>query len=98
MKRVIARVLCLAVTPVLMHTQQALAQTDYYNIDAGRPVTIEDAYPVERFAFELQAAPLRLARQRGGVYQWSDEPEIAYGILRRTQLEIGFPLAHVDHG
>ncbi|HEY0811453.1 MAG TPA: transporter [Longimicrobiales bacterium] len=98
MMRPIARVLCLAVTPVLMHIQQALAQTDYYNIDAGRPVTIEDAYPVERFAFELQAAPLRLERQRGGVYQWSVEPEIAYGILRRTQLEIGFPLAYVDNG
>ncbi|MBA2669021.1 MAG: hypothetical protein H0U67_01455, partial [Gemmatimonadetes bacterium] len=28
------------------------AQTDYYNTDAGRPVRIEDAHPVERYAFE----------------------------------------------
>jgi hypothetical protein len=38
------------------------AQTDYYNTDAGRPLQIEDAYPVERRAFEIQAAPLRLER------------------------------------
>lgn len=31
----------------------AAAQTDYYNTDAGRPVHIEDAYPVERHAFEI---------------------------------------------
>jgi hypothetical protein len=46
------------------------AQTDYYNTDAGRPVLIEDAYPTERYAFELQLAPLRLERVSGGVYNW----------------------------
>ena len=44
-------------------SMRADAQTDYYNTDAGRPVTVEDAFPVERYAFELQAAPLRLERQ-----------------------------------
>ncbi len=76
----------------------ASAQTDYYNTDRGRPVLIEDAYPVERYAFELQAAPLRLERQRGGIYQWGLEPEIAYGILPRTQVEAGVPLVLVDRG
>jgi hypothetical protein len=68
------------------------AQTDYYNTDSGRPVRIEDAYPVERYAFELQVAPLRLERSDGGVYTWEFEPELAYGILPRTNVEIGFPL------
>lgn len=76
----------------------AMAQTDYYNTDAGRPVLIEDAYPVELNAFELQAAPLRLERQRGGRYQWAIEPELAYGLLPRLQVEVGFPTAYVDHG
>ena len=76
----------------------AAAQTDYYNTDTGRPITIEDAYPIERRAFEIQAAPLRLERARGGVYHWGIEPEIAFGILPRTQIEIGFPLAFVDAG
>lgn len=74
------------------------AQTDYYNTDAGRPVLIEDAYPTERYAFELQLAPLRLERQQGGVYNWGVEPEIAYGILPRTQVEVGVPLTLVDAG
>lgn len=76
----------------------ARAQTDYYNTDAGRPIRIEDAYPVERRAFEVQAAPLRLERSSAGVYHWGIEPELAYGILPRTQVEIGFPLAWIDAG
>ena len=76
----------------------AAAQTDYYNTDKGRPVRVEDAYPVERHAFELQIAPLRLERAAGGVYNWEVAPEVAWGVLPRTQLELAFPLAHVDAG
>ena len=49
---------------------RADAQTDYYNTDRGRPVQIEDAYPTERYAFELKLAPVRLERARGGLYRW----------------------------
>jgi len=76
----------------------AAAQTDYYNTDAGRPITIEDAYPVERRAIEIQLAPLRLERARGGTYHWGVEPEVALGILPRTQLEVGLPFAFVEGG
>ena len=82
--------------PVLASPRQAAAQTDYYNTDRGRPLQIEDALATERYAFELQLAPLRLERTRGGTYNWGIEPEIAYGLLPRTQLEIGVPLAYVD--
>lgn len=74
----------------------AAAQTDYYNTDSGRPITVEDAYPVERRAFELQLAPLRVERSPGGLYAWGIEPELAYGILPRTHVELGFPLAFRD--
>jgi len=74
------------------------AQTDYYNTDKGRPLTVEDAYATERYAFELQLAPVRLERTAGGIYQWGIEPEIAYGILPRTHIEIGAPLSYVDTG
>ena len=76
----------------------AAAQTDYYNTDAGRPITVEDASAIERRALELQIAPLRLARAAGGTYAWGFEPEVAVGLLPRTQLEVGFPLAYVDLG
>lgn len=80
---------CLAAAP-------AAAQTDYYNTDAGRPITVEDAYATERYAFELQLAPLRIERARGGVYKWEVEPEIAYGIFPRTHIELGFPISFTD--
>ena len=78
--------------------RMAAAQTDYYNTDAGRPLQIEDAYAVERRAIELQAAPLRLERSRRGVYSWGIEPEIAFGLFRRTQVEVGLPIAILDAG
>lgn len=83
-------------TCALALVPSAYAQTDYFNTDAGRPVRIEDAYALERRGFELQAAPLRLERSKGGQYRWGIEPEIAYGILPRTQLEVGFPIAWID--
>lgn len=74
------------------------AQTDFYNTDRGRPLRTEDAYPVERRAFEIQAAPLRLERSGGGAYRWDLEPEIAYGVAPRTHIEAGVPLAVIDAG
>jgi hypothetical protein len=90
----LAPALALAALPLL--APRAAAQTDYYNTDAGRPITVEDAYPVERRAIELQLAPLRLERTRGGTYTWGLEPELAAGVLPRTQVEVGLPLADVD--
>jgi hypothetical protein len=74
------------------------AQTDYYNTDASRPVRVEDAYPIERHSFELQLAPLRLEREQGGVYNWEVAPELAWGVLPRTQIDVAFPLRYVDAG
>jgi hypothetical protein len=70
----------------------ARAQTDYFNTDRGRPLHVQDATPIERYAFELQAAPVRWSRASGARVTWSVEPELAYGILPRTQLEMGIPL------
>ena len=91
--RVTGAALALAVTGA-----RARAQTDYYNTDAGRPVQIEDAYALEYRGLELQAAPFRLERTRGGVYNFGIEPQFAAGLFPRTQVEIGLPLAYVDAG
>jgi len=71
---------------------RAVAQTDYYNTDRGRPVEIEDAYATERHAFELKLAPARVEWMAGEA-TWDIEPEIAYGLLPRTHVEIGVPIA-----
>ena len=90
--------LLVALFLVIASPDDADAQTDYYNTDAGRPIRVEDAYALERRAFEIQLAPLRLERTRGGVYQWGIEPELAYGIFPRTHVEVGAPLEYVDAG
>ena len=93
------RRLAVLIVPLAMLTPCVVrAQTDYYNTDAGRPLQIEDAYAIERRAIELQAAPLRVERSRGGVYRWGIEPEVAFGLFSRTQLEIGLPIAVTDAG
>lgn len=76
--------------------QRAGAQTDYYNTDAGRPVRIEDAASIERYAFELQVAPARLARESGGTYQVESALGVGYGVLPRTQLELEVPLTTME--
>ena len=71
------------------------AQTDYFNTDRGRPLYVQDAYAIERYAFELQAAPIRWSRADGRSI-WSVEPELAYGIFPRTQFEVGIPIVRAD--
>jgi hypothetical protein len=86
----------LVATIWLAASEKLSAQTDFYNTDRGRPVQIEDAYSTERYAFELKVAPIRLERSRGPAYTWTAEPEMAYGILPRTHVEIGAPLVYSD--
>jgi hypothetical protein len=71
------------------------AQTDWFNTDRGRPLHVQDARAIERYAFELQVAPVHWSRGRSGRDVWTVEPEIAYGILPRTQLGVGVAVSHV---
>ncbi|MCC6316842.1 MAG: hypothetical protein IT361_04045 [Gemmatimonadaceae bacterium] len=70
----------------------ANAQTDYYNLDAGRPLRVEDALVIERHALEWQVAPLRFSGIRWRGTGLAVEPELAWGALPRTQVEIGVPV------
>ncbi len=69
------------------------AQTDFFNLDEDRPVAIEDAAPVERYAFEFQLAPVRVEGEPDGTTIWSVAPELAYGLLPRTDLSLHVPMA-----
>lgn len=94
---VVARTLLITIG--LMAPQEAaLAQLQitYRNTDIGRPVRTEDAYAVNRYSLDLHLAPLALERTGSSTYRWSVNPEIAYGLLPRTQIEIGVPLAYRD--
>ena len=74
-----------------------LAQIDYRNLDDDRPALIEDAYPIERFAFEF-LAPWRYRREARGGSVHSFTPEIEYGLLRNAQLGLKLPIAGAANG
>lgn len=69
-------------------------QIDYRNLDDDRPVLTEDAYPVERYAFEF-LLPYAFEDERGGGRVHSVVPEIEYGIIRNGQVGINAPLARL---
>lgn len=71
------------------------AQIDYRNLDDDRPTRVEDAYPVERFAFEA-LLPYLVERESSGITTHSVVPELSYGLLRNAQLGLKFPLVAVD--
>ena len=70
------------------------AQT-YVNTGPGRPMQIEDAVPLERFALESRLAPISFGGMPGrtGVVV---EPGLAYGIVPRLQIDIASPFGFRD--
>ena len=91
------RILILAAAAALLGSTPALAQIDYRNLDDDRPTLVEDAYPVEQWAFEW-LAPWRYEREAGGHTLHLFVPELAYGILPNAQLGVKLPFAGVDEG
>ena len=79
----------------LLSGAPAQAQIDYRNLDDDRPTRVEDAYPVERFAFEA-LLPYRVESQPGSVTIHSVVPELAYGVLRNSQIGLKLPFAVED--
>ncbi len=73
------------------------AQIDYRNLDDDRPTRVEDAYPVERYAFEF-LIPYTLERERDGATVHASVLELEYGLLRNTQIGVKAPLAAVRSG
>lgn len=68
------------------------AQIDYRNLDDDRPVLTEDAYPLERHAFEF-LLPYQFEDERGTGQMHAFVPEVEYGIVRNGQLGIKAPIA-----
>lgn len=91
-RRCVAAVIALAAGPTAL-----AAQIDYRNLDDDRPLRMEDAYPVERYAFEF-LAPYAFERERGGATIHSWVFELEYGILRNAQIGLKAPLATVRAG
>lgn len=67
------------------------AQSDYRNLESGRPVRISDAIPTERHAFDIDLTTFRLERLSLGRYRLQFEPRVAFGILPRTEVSLRIP-------
>lgn len=77
-----------AVLGTLFWTSGSIAQSDYRNLDPGRPIAIEDAQPIEFRAFEFQLGIPRYSRGKEDDWELSFEPEIKWGIARDWQFGI----------
>src|ERR1041385_2940165 len=77
---------------VALTATEAAAQIDYRNLDDERPVAVEDAYPIERYAFEVLGS-YRFARLPGGggIHVWV--PELSYGVAKATSIGVKAPFA-----
>ena len=73
----------------------ARAQTDYRNLDDGRPVRTEDAFVVDRHAFEM-LAPLTFDADVSGARRYVVQPELEYGVLPNAQVSARLPFGLVD--
>ena len=72
------------------------AQSDYYNLDGGRPNRIEDAVATSLNALGLQLGPLRAERLAGGTVRYRSEPKLSYGVLPFTDIEVRAPIVLVQ--
>jgi hypothetical protein len=61
---------------------------DHDNLDAGRPLAIEDAYAVAKGEIGVESG-FRIDDRRGAGARYGFAPRIVYGIAYNTQLEVG---------
>lgn len=85
----------LALPGVTLLVAPAAAQIDYRRLDRGRPAGIEDAYPIERYAFEV-AGGYRISRIGPGRAQQLFEPGLSFGAGAALELGVGGPIAITD--
>ena len=89
---VVQRIATLAIVFTIIGLRPVAAQIDYRNLDDHRPVRTEDAYPIERYAFEL-VAPYEYENGRAGEQLHVVAPELSYGAFANTQVGLRLPLA-----
>lgn len=78
--------------------QIAAAQVTYRNTTRGRPLQIEDATALDRYALDIHVSPVALTLGTDSSRRWSASPGLSYGLLPRTQIDITVPLASIGRG
>lgn len=91
-----ARPLVATATLLALAPITAGAQVDYRNLDDGRPIRVADAYPIERYGFEL-SIPYRLSFA-DGTTRHRVAPRLEYGVARNAMIGVGLDLAAGGQG
>lgn len=74
---------------------RARAQIDYRNLDDDRPLLTEDAYPIERHAFEVML-PIAFVRDREAGNLGVSLLELTYGLLDNMHVGVKAPVVVAD--
>jgi len=82
------RASAIAVLAGCVASASAGAQSEYRNIEGGRPVRVSDATPTERHALDLDLTTVRVDRLSFGRYRVQVEPRVSYGVLPRTDISV----------
>lgn len=77
---------------IMLPLSRGSAQADYSNTQAGRPLNLEDGYPLHRNALELYVAPVAASLSTARSTSWLVTPGFALGILPRTEAGLELPL------
>ncbi|MFN0180261.1 MAG: hypothetical protein ACKVZ0_15785 [Gemmatimonadales bacterium] len=85
-----ARFALATVAGLVIAVDEARSQVDFRNLDTERPTRVTDAYPVERYAFEV-SFPYGLALGEGPARHVLG-PHLEYGIGRNVMVGIGADL------
>ena len=86
---------CAGALIVAFAPRDARAQIDYRNLDDDRPTAVEDAYAIERYAFEF-LLPHLMTRSPGAATLHAFVPELAYGIASGAHVGVKLPVANED--
>ncbi len=93
----VAGIACAMLLAFVATPATAFSQTDYRNLDDGRPILTEDAFVVDLHAFEF-LAPLAFDADVSGTKRYLTQPELEYGVLPNSQLGLKLPVGVVDSG
>lgn len=64
------------------------AQSEYRNIEGGRPVRVSDANPTEHHALDLDLTTVRVDRLSLGRYRAQFEPRVSFGLIPRGDISV----------
>lgn len=84
-----------AVAALLGTFSSVQAQLDYRNLDDDRPTLTEDAYPIERYAWEVML-PYHFERDADGANEHALLAELTHAPARNFHLGVKAPLAVAD--